>query len=394
MTMPLPPRWASNTNYSAGPDTGSPTKVDPASQADGYIRGVAAAAQQVNFVVHPLADAARRAFALAACKLRRVDLEGTAITDTAESMAAAQFTSITPLVALKTAQALAIGDGSRFVVAGVPTQITSLVTDAAVVRSSGGTKDGQIVVIGTGGKAHSFSNDAGATWAAANNSLATVGAGARVICEGGAAQVLAVGRPGSATISVVSSLFTGSNWSTVATGLTGVQGLAPWLDGAAHRMVLLDTVVPVAFMHGNSGSLVAAAGTVPNAATFDDAGSIDAAQNVAGVYHCGRRSSGTLLQVSYSVDADTWSQIASISAPTGAGFFAPRIMICENSGLLVIVAPLTTGQTALYASLDGADWTDPLFLATSPGLDAFSVAGGKVFAAYDDMLFASDGIGF
>lgn len=46
--MTLAFSWASNTNYSAGPDTGTPTKVDPSSAANGFIPGFIAAPQHIN----------------------------------------------------------------------------------------------------------------------------------------------------------------------------------------------------------------------------------------------------------------------------------------------------------------------------------------------------------
>ena len=42
--------WATNANYSTGPDAGTPTKVDPSSTANGFINGTIAAAQHINFL--------------------------------------------------------------------------------------------------------------------------------------------------------------------------------------------------------------------------------------------------------------------------------------------------------------------------------------------------------
>lgn len=53
--MTLSFSWATNTNYSAGPDAGSSTKVDPASTANGFINGTIAAAQHINFLFNGLA---------------------------------------------------------------------------------------------------------------------------------------------------------------------------------------------------------------------------------------------------------------------------------------------------------------------------------------------------
>lgn len=50
MTLGL--SWATNTNYSTGPDVGTPTKVNPSSAANGFIKGVIAAPQHVNWLFH------------------------------------------------------------------------------------------------------------------------------------------------------------------------------------------------------------------------------------------------------------------------------------------------------------------------------------------------------
>lgn len=397
MTMPLPREWASNATFSGGAHAGEATKIDPGATiaGNGFYPDLGFGDEHINHQLNAESLAARRAFLLAACRLRRAATEGFAITDTAESMAAAQFDASTQLVTVKTAQALALSTVDGILQQGVPTQITSLVTDVAVVRSNGASKDGQIVAVGTGGRLHSFSDDDGVTWTQGSNSMGISGAGCRIICKGGSGQVLIVGRPGSGNISIVSGLGIASGWISSASGLTGIAGLAPILVAGAHRFMLLDTVTPPAFAHDVSGSLSPAAGTVPNAATFDDAGSIDSIQGTGTVYHCGRRASGSLLQVSSTVDGDAWTLLSTIAAPAGLSFASrPRLMQCENSGLLIIVAPLSSTADALYASLDGVDWAGPAMSYPGLGIDAYALAGGRLMCTRDDMLFASDGVGF
>jgi hypothetical protein len=48
--------WATNLNYSTGPDLGSATKIDPASATNGFIAGTVIAPQHVNFLVNLIAD--------------------------------------------------------------------------------------------------------------------------------------------------------------------------------------------------------------------------------------------------------------------------------------------------------------------------------------------------
>jgi hypothetical protein len=49
--------WATNANYSAGPDVGTPTKVNPASTANGFVAGTIAAPQHINFLFDAVSDA-------------------------------------------------------------------------------------------------------------------------------------------------------------------------------------------------------------------------------------------------------------------------------------------------------------------------------------------------
>jgi hypothetical protein len=54
MTLAL--NWATNANYSTGPDLGTPTKVNPGSSANGFISGVIAAPQHVNYIFDLVGD--------------------------------------------------------------------------------------------------------------------------------------------------------------------------------------------------------------------------------------------------------------------------------------------------------------------------------------------------
>lgn len=55
MTLNALPAWATNANYSTGPNVGTPTKIDPSSAPNGFIEGVIAAPQHVNFLLNALA---------------------------------------------------------------------------------------------------------------------------------------------------------------------------------------------------------------------------------------------------------------------------------------------------------------------------------------------------
>lgn len=54
--MTLAFSWATNANYSTGPNTGTATKIDPASTANGFINGTIAAPQHINFLLDAIGD--------------------------------------------------------------------------------------------------------------------------------------------------------------------------------------------------------------------------------------------------------------------------------------------------------------------------------------------------
>lgn len=378
----FPPEWATSDNYSAGPDTGTPTKVDPASADNGFIRGVVAAPQHINFLMHDTNAATRRLLQIGLLHLRELRQDGVSITDLGESMAAVQYDEDRPLLMAKTAQALAVSDISRFVEQGVPTDVTSLVTDLCAVQ--GGTHTGKLVLIGTGGTGASRSADNGGTWATHSNSLSnSAGANARIYPLTNGVQI--VGRPGHAEVRAAAFQ---NNWGLVSVTLTGCAGIAA-LGSDPTDPIYLDTVSPVTFTRLAGVT----SGTVDNAADFDESGTM-VGNNGALIYHCGRLNGGTSIQVSASADGDAWTTLATLTPP-GTATFAdrPRIMICWNTGMLVIGASLSTGDMALYASVDGADWVGPSRVNPSSGTDGIALAGGRLFYTHNDMLFASDGIG-
>lgn len=54
--MTLSFSWATNTNYSTGPDSGTPTKEDPASTANGFIKGTIISPKHINFMFDAVGD--------------------------------------------------------------------------------------------------------------------------------------------------------------------------------------------------------------------------------------------------------------------------------------------------------------------------------------------------
>ncbi len=336
-----------------------------------------------------VAYARLRTLTAATLRLRRVATEGFSITDTAESMAAVQSAATTQLLAIKTAQALAVSAIDSILQQGVPSDITSLVTDAA-------TDGTNIIVIGTGGNRSSLSVDDGATWAAGSSGTASAGTSSRIIWS--EANGLFYGAPSTlgGGFESIKRTVDGTGYSaantTIAVGAT-FAGLAALAN--AKIIACYDQSGDPSFQvsAGGSGAFTATGGTVANSTLTDEGGCLVGNGGTL-VYHAARLSSGSLLQVSSSLDGATWTTLATINAPTTLGFASrPRIFMCQNTGLLVIVAPLTSTADAVYSSTDGVDWIGPAYVYPGPGIDAYALAGGRLLCTRDGMLFATDGIG-
>lgn len=385
-TLKIPALWASNELYSAGPDAGSATKVDPSSNANGFVRGTGAAAQHVNFELHVLTSAARSALTSSLLKLRNQPPDNS-ITDTDESLAAIALHVAAAggprTLVVKTAQAFAVSDVEGAWLQGVPASMTSLVRSAA-------TDGSRIVVIGAGGNRNSYTDNEGSSWTAGGS-----------IGSDTLGEILwnpVAGKFACQRTSMISASTDATAWTSpgsIASDVAGGMGLL-----SSGVIVYLDSgsaTLP-AFRKQDAAQLgtttnAATGGTVPNSANFDDPGYI-AGNGGSLVYHVGRLSSGTSLQVSTSVDGASWAQLASISPPTGAAFSSrPRLLMCQTTGLLVIAAPISLNTVCLYASVNGTDWLGPVSAFPSVGTAGVAVANGRVFATYNDAIFASDGCG-
>jgi hypothetical protein len=384
----LPIDWATNENYAAGPDTGTPTRVDPGTPGDGFIAGTAAAPQHVNFLLNAQASASRRALTVDMLRLTRVDLEGTAITDVGDVMAAVSLGEGYPVLACKTAQAFGISDCERFTVEGVPASITSFVGVAAFDPATG-----RVLVGGTGGNRCSYSDDGGTNWSAGGditftplslvwNSTHSVFMAAR------ANATMKYGANGTSwTSGTVSNTPNGAlavfaNGNTLANGNGAAIGFSLSTDGGA---TWADT----------SGVPATAMGSA-----FSGVGWI-AGNEGEKVYHVGKNAAGDKFQVSSTLDGTTWVSEKVFTLPHGVAA-DPKILMCQNTGLIVALMPFVVGVGSqpvcmVSASVDGSSWTDPMYVRlknSAIDVDAFALAGGRLLFTIDDMLFASAGIGY
>lgn len=387
-TLILPRRFASDTNYSSGPDTGTPTKVDrgAALTAQGFIPGSPVPAQHVNHALNAATGIARRTLSVDMLRLTELRLAGTSITDTAESMAAASVGVGYPVVACKTAQAFGVTDCGRFKVLGVPASITSLVTGAARDPATN-----RILIVGTGGNRCAYSDDSGVTWTAG----ADIGEVPQAVVWNASKGRFITSNGTSTKRSTTGA----AAWSAGTISNSSSGGLAVLSNG---NTVACGDGFSVAFSISTDGGATwsDSAGTIPNAGAAADAGWVVGNEG-ASIFHIARLTAGAnTFQVSRSSDGSSWGVAKTFAMPhAGASANRPKILMCQNTGLLVAIMPFTPAIsspgdiTMISASLDGSEWTEPFYVSDAP-INAFSVAGGRLLFTRDDMLFASAGIGW
>lgn len=384
--MKLSQLWATLTNYAAGPDTGTPTKVDPSSSTNGFIRGVAAAAQNVNFVIAPLAETSRRAFTLATLALRPIDCDEQSDTTDGLAVTMGQFAATGPSLLCKGSPGgvVAVGDGNL----GESRGVLSQVTDTAVCGARGPTST-RTVVIGAGGTQNCFTTNNGTGWSSGAStgllgSLASVVAtGTNFIVAsgaGGSAHGTGAGAWTTATPgSDIQDVCSGGGVSSLA-ALTGGVVVAVGLDGGPNPKIARSTDGGVTW--------AAASGAIPNAASQGTAGCV-AGDEGATLWHAGHRSF-TTVDIAVSTDGNTWTTRATLTA--SATVSQTRIMKCPLTDLLVVAVQRSVAVEVWASTDEGLTWSE------SQNLIGFNVANlgvacGRLFGSKGGKLFASDGVG-
>jgi hypothetical protein len=385
--MKLAHQWATNTNYATGPDTGTATKIDPASDADGFVRGVAAAAQHVNFHINALATAARRSFTLATLALRPLDCEDQDDLSSGFAAVAGHFDAA-PIVLAKasTTGVVATTDGHVAESRGVLNQITDGVAGAA--RGPSSTRS---VVIGLGGTGNTSSTNNGDGW----------GAGASTGLLGDLVAVAATG-----TNFIVASATGGSAHGTGAGAWTAATALSDIGDvatsGDVTSLAALTGGVVVAVGSDGTGPVIArttdvgvtwaaASGAIPNAADHVDSGWVTGDEG-ATLWHAGYQDDFVTIDVAVSTNGNTWTTRATLTSTITGGIQGIRILKCPTTDLLVLATQHLESVQVRASTDDGVTWSEPQTLLgfTLPNL---AVCGGRLFGSRGAKLFASDGVG-
>lgn len=378
--MKLPQPWATSDNYSSGPDVASATKVDPASTANGFIRGTAAAAQHVNFLINPLAESVRRAFTSISLVPRELACDAQDDLTAGLAVSSASDSTATVLIKASTtgvARALAGGvcdNGSMI------TGIVDSVKQAARIT-------GTIVAIGTGGTESSKTTNTGLGWTAGGatgllTEPVSIAADGTQFCLVTAAGGSAHGTGSTWTVATI-----GSDVSDFVTGggISSVAGITGRL--CAVGLLSSDPAFAISTDHGVTWS--AAAGSVPNSASHSDAGWITADPVGGAFYHAGRRS-GTTCDIATSTTGSTWTaRAALVSAVTITGV---KLMHCDRTDLMVVAMQHSTNCEVRASTDGGVSWSEPEYLQ-GVVLAGLGVANGRLFVSSGSKLFASDGIG-
>ncbi len=390
MTVLVQPRpWATNTNYSTGPDAGTPTKVDPASDANGFVAGVIAAPQHINYHFAQLALGLRHAMTRA-CVLRTTGIQ---TDDTNGLMAVASQGKTLPVVVgvVNTNGTPLLQDGGVPFEAGAVASITAAVFGAAY--NPGGPR---LVLVGSGGNRCCYSDDAGTTW----NAGANLGGTGRA-CIWNPTWLRFMALYADHARWSVDAAGSWTDQTVTGAGSSTTYGLAMLSNGDV--VTPTSTAGPTLAISQNGGTSWAATSGAPTFA--GGVGAISVAGEGFGTIYCARAATvsggSTGVVVASSTDGNTWTTVASINyfAEFGQNVANALIKQCPDTGILFLGVSLTNCM-AFSASLDGGQtWSPPARFGSaatvgSSSATCWSAAGGRLIALdQQGNLLASDGFG-
>lgn len=309
-------------------------------------------------------------------QLRQVGID-VPFTDTANSLAVRRLSN-GPVLVLKTGATgvhrLSDGDDAHEEFGSGLVSITSLVTGVA---GSGAVR---LVAIGTGGNRCAFSTDFGATWSAGSDLGATP---ERIIFNATHSRYMVTFASG---VNVAQDVDAASTWSIVSSGLTSAQGGIAHFSNGDTLVCGLDGSSDVAFARSTDGGAVwASTATVPNPSDYLDSGNIEG-DGGSTIYHVGRVA-GNTVRICSTDSSMSWSLLASLFM-VASGSNKPRILVCPDTGVLVVLWLASSGTVASVSRDGGATWSERVFYKPR-ALNAFAVARGRLFAAWNGTLYST-----
>lgn len=379
MTTTILAPFATNDNYSSGPDVGTPTKVDPASPSNGFVSGTGIAPQHVNYLLNGAVSGSRRAVTLM--------VKPRLIYDAGSEISFGIVTTVTvprTLIAIAGVAAALVSDLGSYETTGTPASITGNASGAARNSSSG-----RIVLVGSGGNANCYSDDEGATWTAGG---ALGGAATHVIWNATHARFQAL-YAGHARYSTDATA-----WTDVALTGAGSLGSGGHLAVLSNGNVVTDVGVGSYKMSTDGGTSWATSSAPPSSGTAAHRG-ILAGNGGSTIYHAVLLPSGNY-QISASADGNTWSVVSTMVPPFGMAWDdalnGPGLAVCPDTGWVFFLGTnesIGNGVCVLYGSPDAINWTDPLVLSRYVTPSSLGASRGRVFVIDSaGNLYASDGV--
>jgi hypothetical protein len=247
---------------------------------------------------------------------------------------------------------------------------------------------------GLGGNSAAFSLDNGATWTASSN------AGPDYDCVWDGTQFVGTQLGGASRHST-----NGVTWTAASTLDVGSSGSSPFsLAALASGAVVAvgNNAGSIRFVrstdHGVTWAF--AGGTVASPTNYGTATGCVAGNGSTEIYWAGQPSgvSSTRVDFFVSSDGNTWtlrSQITGLTIGGVPGVLTPhpRLLMCQDTGLLVALVTEANGTVAAAASRDkGVSWS-PIQRYAAIDIASFGIARGRLFATIGAKLYASQGWG-
>jgi hypothetical protein len=242
----------------------------------------------------------------------------------------------------------------------------------------------RLVAIGAGGNRCNFSTNEGVAWSAGSDLGATPDMGGIIYNATHSRFMVTFG----AGVNVAQDVDGASTWASVSSGLTTAQGgianfangdtLVGGYDGGSAVEMAVST---------DGGDNWAPAATLPNPGDYDDSGTI-IGDGGALIYHAGRALVGTELRICATTDALSWTLLATITPPAVLTI-KPRILLCRETGVLVVVFASTNVTWAIVSRDGGVTWSDPAPYRTR-FVQSFGLARGRLFSTFSTALYATD----
>jgi hypothetical protein len=283
--------------------------------------------------------------------------------------------------------AVSILAGSESLVAAGGTNTVLMMVDDPTPDTVGGntgltevrkliSSGSRVLAIGAGGNRNVYSTTTGNTWTAGGATALTttptdgVWDGTRFVISTEA------GKAASSTNGVAWSAATGGSDISDAISFTPDSGLAALGVGtvvAAGGQVDGTKAFAVSTDHGITWAL---AGSIPSSPDYLVNGYV-AGNGGAEIFWLGKPDGINRLDLFVSTDAITWVKRAEI--PGFTGNTQPKLLMCQDSGLLLALQDLGTSM-GVAASIDGGFiWSEPVYYHSSTNVDQYAVANGRVF---------------